>query len=413
MSTTRAHDRAAPLRLLLVSSTRSNLTGADRDWISLANALVPEAVEIVWVGSEGCQDALRNELHPGITLVVLNPGIPWFTYMVLQNARQQRSTWLWIKILLDHARRLVGPFIALERALKGSRPDIVVTNTVTVTLGALYAAVHARPHFWFVKDYLDTSLKAPRALARWIERFSTTVVVPSHAVARTFEKRVAVVRDGSDVSGIRSSAASGPTRERLLVGLGLPPQRPVVAQVGGLVWWKGQHVTVAALGQLAGEPDRVAFSMLFLGRGAGNPYQRELERQLEDSVPDWRGWVRFVEFASDDFSYLAAADVVVHPSVLPDPFPNAVREAMILGKPVIASREGGIPEMIDDGRNGILVTPGDAVELGRAVLDLLRSPSRRELMGRNAREHALSHFDIRARKWQFLELFRAAAPRTS
>jgi glycosyltransferase involved in cell wall biosynthesis len=337
--------------------------------------------------------------------VSLRPGTPWFTYLLQENAQQERSIWLWIKILLNHAYHLVGALVALEKALGPFTPHVVITNTATITLGALYAVIHRRPHLWFVKECLDTSKAAPRALARWIERVSTMVVVPSHATAQAFEKRIKVIPDGSDVARIRASAANGSPRHHLLSGLGLPPEHPVVAQIGGLVWWKGQHLTVAALGHIAQERGFAGFSLLFLGGGIGSPYNQDLERQLERTVPGWRERIRFVQFDPDDFSYVAAADLVVHPSVLPDPFPNAVREAMLLGKPVIGARSGGIPEMIKHGETGILVRPDDPVELGMAMLDLLQSPSQRDALGRRAQAHALSHFDIQARKSEFLELF--------
>src|SRR5262249_28739874 len=120
----------------------------------------------------------------------------------------------------------------------------------------------------------------------------------------------------------------------------------------------------------------------------------------------WSDAVRFVQFRPDDFSCLAAADIVVHPSVLPDPFPNAVREAMILGKPVIASRDGGIVDMIRDGETGILVSPGDSNELAAEIGRLDRAAGERTRMGTAAQEFARSYFDIDLRKRAFSDLFR-------
>jgi glycosyltransferase involved in cell wall biosynthesis len=62
---------------------------------------------------------------------------------------------------------------------------------------------------------------------------------------------------------------------------------------------------------------------------------------------------------------------------------------MMMGRPVIASRIGGLPEFVLDGETGILVPPGNAAALREAIEDLLAVPERRELMGRSAREWAL------------------------
>jgi glycosyltransferase involved in cell wall biosynthesis len=157
---------------------------------------------------------------------------------------------------------------------------------------------------------------------------------------------------------------------------------------------------------LAATGQRPSFSLLFLG--AGNlEYRQSLERTLASAPPEWRDAVRFVHFDPSDFSYLGAADIVVHPSVLPDPFPNAVREAMILGKPVIASREGGIPEMIQDGETGILIRPRDSNELADAMRRLVASADERTKLGEAAKAFAIRHFDINARKESFAALFRS------
>lgn len=74
------------------------------------------------------------------------------------------------------------------------------------------------------------------------------------------------------------------------------------------------------------------------------------------------------------------------PSLLPDAFPTVVLEAMMAGRPVIAARSGGIPEEIVDGKTGILVSPGNPVELSVAITFLLKNPDTAEGMGRAGKE---------------------------
>jgi glycosyltransferase involved in cell wall biosynthesis len=75
----------------------------------------------------------------------------------------------------------------------------------------------------------------------------------------------------------------------------------------------------------------------------------------------------------------------VAPSIWPDPLPGVVREPMTRGRPVIASRVGGIPDMVSDGVNGLLVPPGDADALAQAMLALLADPALRTRLGEAAR----------------------------
>jgi glycosyltransferase involved in cell wall biosynthesis len=81
-----------------------------------------------------------------------------------------------------------------------------------------------------------------------------------------------------------------------------------------------------------------------------------------------------------------AVDILVHASVRPDPLPRVVLEAMLLGKPMIGSAVGGVPEMITDGITGRLVPPGDPQALADAIQGLSADPARAAAMGRRAAE---------------------------
>jgi glycosyltransferase involved in cell wall biosynthesis len=85
---------------------------------------------------------------------------------------------------------------------------------------------------------------------------------------------------------------------------------------------------------------------------------------------------------------------LIVPSLLPDAFPIVVLEAMASGLPVIGSRVGGIPEQIEDGRSGLLFTPGEAGELEQRIEFLLQNPARGKAMGEAARKRATEEFSM-------------------
>jgi glycosyltransferase involved in cell wall biosynthesis len=99
----------------------------------------------------------------------------------------------------------------------------------------------------------------------------------------------------------------------------------------------------------------------------------------------------------DTKPYLADFDVAVIPSVYEDPLPRTVIEAMALGKPIVAFAVGGIPELVEDGTSGTLVSgsPPDVAGLARAMLRYLRDPGARHRHGAAARAYARAKLEAR------------------
>jgi len=104
--------------------------------------------------------------------------------------------------------------------------------------------------------------------------------------------------------------------------------------------------------------------------------------------------IRLIGYHPNAVALLADADLCVVPSVWQDAFPNAVLETMALGKAVIATSVGGIPDMIEDGVSGLLVPPGDEAALTAAIVALLSDPARRSALGEAARERVAAHFTL-------------------
>jgi glycosyltransferase involved in cell wall biosynthesis len=334
---------------------------------------------------------------------------PCFYDLVPDNAYTPRSKWLWAKILTGSSLGLGRAFWQLRKVLSRDPVDIVITNTVVVLLGALFAQLTRRPHVWNIKEYLDPRVKACRRFANVITRFSSAVVVPSRVIGEAFGPRLHVLPDGGDIENIKSRART--SREDVLNALGLPLNLPLVAQVGAISQRKGQHLTAEAFVRLAQRRGPPTFSLVFFGTGTTQETEW-LNLILSQAPAEWLAVVKFAVFEEGDLSPLAAADIVVHPSTFQDAFPNAVREAMTLGKPVIASAIGGMLDMIVDGVNGLLIAPSDAAALATALERLLQLPDLRRQMGTNSELFARQNFDIHLRKVAFLDLLNQLA-RTS
>lgn len=182
------------------------------------------------------------------------------------------------------------------------------------------------------------------------------------------EERIRVVPRGVDLLRFSPESVQAERMIKLANQWNLPDGVPVIVLPGRLTRWKGQLVLVDALAEL-GDRD---FICLLVGSDQGRTaYRRELEQRIAA-----RGLQRKV-FIRDDCDDMPAvykvADVVVSASTDPEAFGRVASEAQAMGRPLVASRHGGVPEQVVDGETAFLVEPGDASALAeglRRALDL-------------------------------------------
>jgi glycosyltransferase involved in cell wall biosynthesis len=191
-------------------------------------------------------------------------------------------------------------------------------------------------------------------------------------------------------------------------GRELSPKEVLVGYAGRLVTQKGFQVFVAAARrcQIAAAHPRPRFVII-----GGAP---------RDASSDPLAWARavmppgtlFTGHVEDPEEYIADLDVLVVPSLMRDPFPRVVIEAMALGVPVVASSRGGIPEAIRDGTDGVLVHAADINGLASRIQELAQSEMLRKKMSLAARSRALREYssELTAKRVQELLLHGRVTP---
>lgn len=170
---------------------------------------------------------------------------------------------------------------------------------------------------------------------------------------------------------------------------GRRPSRSIIA-VGRLEKEKGFEYLLRALHELARRGVDCDLELVGDGSQAGELRRLASELEIDDRV-HFAGWLH----ADDVQRAMERATVLVHPSVgLGDAVPTVIKEAMAVGTPVVASAVAGIPELLDGGRCGVLLRPGEPLGLADAVEGLLRDPDRREAYSRCGRNYAEEHFEL-------------------
>jgi glycosyltransferase involved in cell wall biosynthesis len=172
-----------------------------------------------------------------------------------------------------------------------------------------------------------------------------------------------------------------------------------VAAVGRLEPVKALHLAIESL-SAQGLPQNVHLHVV----GTGS-CEAELRRQCAAAGVEAR--VHFVGFRRDARNFIAHCDALVMPS-LHEGLPYTLLEAMALGTPVIASRVGGLAEVVRDEVTGLLFTPGDATALAGAIRRLIVDPALRARLGAEARRVQRAKYSLESMASSYLDIYKEA-----
>lgn len=254
-----------------------------------------------------------------------------------------------------------------------------------VPTGRMVATIHNYP-----PD--ADGMQAHRRQHRWAIgltcRRAIRVVTVSEALRRDL---VAVRPEVADKvvtipNGVDTRAAPARRPDDTRSDLGLPAEAPVVGMLARLAPQKGIVEFIRAARAVADTSPDVHFVLA----GEGPLKEDALALRREIALEDRLHILGEIEWPRE---LIAALDVLVVASVSEGSSVVAM-EAMALGKPVVATAVGGVPEVVSDGETGILVEPGDSGALARGIEELLASPERARDLGERGRRRAAAHFDV-------------------
>ncbi len=303
---------------------------------------------------------------------------------------------------------------ALTRLVRRRRPDIVHTHMAKAgTLGRLAAWRAGTPvivhtfHGHVLEGYFSGSVtKAFLEVERRLARLSTALLAVSAAtrdelldlgIGRPEQWRVVPV--GLELDEL---LAPGPNPAEARRSLGLPERGPVVGVVGRLVPIKDHETFLCAASRLARSNPDVTFAI------AGDG---ELRARIESSAQELGvgDRVRFLGWVRDLPALYAALDVVALTS-RNEGTPVSLIEAAAAGKPVVATRVGGVPDVVRDGVTGTVVALGNDAAVAAAIGELLSHPGRAAELGAAAREHVRERFSAARLKEEIAGIYRGLLP---
>jgi glycosyltransferase involved in cell wall biosynthesis len=311
-------------------------------------------------------------------------------------------------VRIDELGREISPLrdlvatVRLARLIRRERPDILHTHTAKAgTVGRAAAVLAGRRgppivvhtfHGHVLRGYFGpVRTRFFRLLERWLARRTTALIAVSPQVRDDLvalgvapAERFVVIRLGIELDERVAGERNGRAESRRY--LGIEPERFAVGWIGRMTAVKRTDDILVAFKRLRDEG--VDAVLCLVGDGPDRPH---LERRAHEL-----GVIRdtlFLGYQEDVAPFYAAFDALVLPSSN-EGTPVSAIEALAAGRPVVATRVGGVPDVVQEAADGFLVEPGATDELADRLAELARDPELRERMGRAGRERVLPRYAV-------------------
>jgi glycosyltransferase involved in cell wall biosynthesis len=262
--------------------------------------------------------------------------------------------------------------------------SIVHTNTSVIFPGAIAAKILNIPHIWHIREFFRLPPIIRTIYAALIYALSTRIITISKEVATQFpwKKKVEVIYDGLDAKKFDTKRTGYGLRQKNVIHIGT---------VGRINAIKGHTDLVRAFAKV--QETYPNSQLTIVGDVYKNQvqYKREL-KQLIRTLHLTKN-VRLAGFQKNVTPFLASFDLFVMPS-RSEGLGAAALEAMAAGLPVIASRVGGLKEIIKHRKTGLVCKPGDANDIARKILTALASTPLRAKLGKQGKQFITANFSL-------------------
>jgi len=354
------------------------MSGAEVSLASLLRNLDPERyLPVVLLPGEGpLYDELKDDFH--------------VRFVPMRRFKKARNPLLLLLYFINVCRAIWQiSFILRKENIK-----LIHSNSTNAHIfGGIAGWINGVPSVWHVRDTVPLGI-----LGKILFALSARVIVTSRFVKEavsnyaenTGQDKILMVYNGVDLS-VFSHIIEQKTKI------------PGIAMIGQLVPWKRHDDFIRTAKKVLAEiPDAKFFIVgddLFDDHPA---YKAELKK-MAGSLGTEKS-VIFMGYCRNIPQFLNGIDVLVHPARV-EPFGRVIVEAMAMKKPVVAVRNGGPSEIIEDGKTGYLVRPGDIENMAGAVIDLIRNPNMRKEMGKRGRKKVEESFGIIKHAYEIMEIY--------
>lgn len=380
------------MKTILYFHQSAELYGSDKTLLQLVIGMSKKGHKVVVIVPE--EGALTVEFH--------NSGIRYIVSPVLKLSRDMftvRKLFLFIYHFFTSIKKI-------RKETKGLKIDCIHSNTLAVLIGAFYAKLFRIKHLWHVHEIIKHPRSIQLIYSFLLKKFSSIIVFNSKATANHWGIRNSRVLQYIVHNGIENNYTTLPTDEIKkfrVEKLNIHAKSTVITLIGRISRLKGHQLLLKAFEGTC--KDRNDCVLLYVGGPPNGQehFQVELEQLIESSPK--KDLVRILPHQKHIDKIYAISDIIVVPSTEPESFGMIALEAMIAKKPVVVAGHGGLLEIIEHNKSGLIFEASNEKALTQELNRLIDNRDLREKLVLKASDRAIKNFPLQKYIDSFDEIY--------
>lgn len=377
------------MRILVINGS-SDLYGANRILAETMEILSKHHQLVLVLPDDGPLLPFVKKLIPGLEVIVV-PNLPTVSRKMFTPSGVIRSF-----------KNYLSCYQQLKKIKKSYQCNLAYINTLSCFLCIKMCKQLGLPTLVHVHEIIEQPKSAAIMINKLSMKWSDRAIAVSHAVANNLALFTSTTLVNKKVSVIHNGIPAVPINGVVP----LQENQVAVTLIGRIKPEKGIWFFLDAIALL--DPETVSLSKFHIVGGAapgGEHFVEKLRADIE--AHPYGDAISFTEFRPDVTDLQRASDLLVIPSLMKDPFPTTVLEAMRVAKPVIATNHGGAAEAVKDQETGFLIHPHDKENFAIKLQQLIANAGLRKNLGQNALERFNLLFDKEHYQHRFEQFFKA------
>jgi glycosyltransferase involved in cell wall biosynthesis len=374
----------------------ADLYGSAKILLQIVKVCVREKEDVVVILPH--HGTLVKELEDlGIDVCIVNVGVLRRRYFTPWGILGRVMLWL-------------SATYKITRLIKRYSVSTIYINSANVILGPILKWLTGLPLIWHLHEIVENPSILKYFLVRLIEK-SNQVIAVSDATRDFWMKQstklnIHLLHNGIPTSDFKHAVSLNDSEFPFT--LKNTNNAILIAMVGRVQPWKGQAYFLNIMKSFFDEMKVSELNVYAIMVGDAYPGYEYYVAELKQSIVDNElgDKVFYIGYRRDIPAILASIDLLVLPSLLPDPLPTVVLEAMASGKPVLATLQGGASEMILEGETGAFMPLDDHKKAAETLRSLLLNTEKMREMGQKGNQRVNEYFSLEAFESNWLKLFR-------